>query len=412
MTEKLYSYKNISIKKTALFFMGIYLFVLNFPHVITIRETSFFLAIILAVIVHVKDGKWEWSPLKIQFLFWVGVALVSLSVSNDVWYSLSEIKKEILYSILSFWLFYVITRNKEDFIFLSYFVLFSATLIIMASIYHYYGLGHRFEDLNDMGILYGKATYTSVFMFITAILCITIALHRDNPIALRLYSFLLIPASMLLHYFARHRAGYLSVAFAVFLAILIMISRSSRLTGYKRGAAYATITIILLLPVMILIANKELSWNSQGALASFTNDSRWAMWDVSIEKIVANPLLGSGFGRKYFDVPALGDKNFYPHNFFLSYGVMMGIPGIIILAALFGKLYLLLQKNLNKYYPTEQFCYLVSIGGILILGGFIVTNLLDDSMVRHTGLFFWSIMGMILGSCRNMDPNNSYHTSK
>jgi len=177
MIERLSSHKNLTIEKAALLFMGIFLFVLNYPHAMTIRETSFFLAIILAALTLLRNGRWEWSPLKVQFLLWIGVAFASLAVSSDVWFSLSEIKKEIVYGILSFWLFYVMTKNRKDFVFLSCFVLVSATLAITISSYLYFMLGYNDRDLSDTALLFAKPAYFSFFMLSTLLLPSILAMY-------------------------------------------------------------------------------------------------------------------------------------------------------------------------------------------------------------------------------------------
>lgn len=381
--------------------MGIYLLVLNLPHLVTIRETSFFLAILLGAFTLYREGEWQLTPLKFIFLLWLVVAVVSLITGSEFAGGFRELKKEVLYFILTFWLFYTMTKNRRDFTILSCFILASTTLVIIVSLYYSYVLGYEMEEMSVRGVPFSNRAYYSFLMLSTGILCLVLCMLDDTKKALKTYAILLLPLCILAVYIARLRAGYLSIALVVctLIGMKIIVVRS-----YKVKAVLVLLILSILVFALIVFVDINLNWEvSADALKRYGAEERWIIWrHFIVESIMENPVLGAGFGNKYSVVSALNGKESYPHNLFLSYGVMMGLPGMIVLGMLFTKLFRMLQKGLLELYAGAYQTYLLRLAGILILLIFFVQNLTEDVMVRHTGLYFWAIMGMILGSCRSV----------
>lgn len=393
--------------------MGVYLFVLPLPQVISIREASFFLAIVIVVVSRLRGGGWEWPPLKTLLLLWVALPLVSLVASDDIWLSLSEIKKEILYPILAFWLFYTVARGKRDFAFLALFILASATLSIMASLYTYYYLGLGFGDLTVSGYLYGSSAYYGFFMLSTAAVGVAVAMSKDAGKVLRGFVLGLMPLCALGVYMAKLRAGYLAIAVAacVFLIYTNVVKKS-----LTRKIVVLACMLLIVLSIPQIIAKKSLnpatsSGNFSASLVALANEERFVIWKKSIEEIFERPILGKGFGNKEILVDARDRSIFYskiyPHNIFLSYGIMTGVGGAALLLVIFARLFLLLHHKTMRSIGVDRTYFGISLSGILLLVVFVVLNLMVDLMTRHTGQLFWALMGMTLGSCRIEGTKNA-----
>jgi O-antigen ligase len=350
-----------------------------------------------------RDGEWQLTPLKYTFLLWLGVAVVSLLGGNELAGAFREVKKEVLYFILTFWLFYTMTKNRKDFTILSCFILASTTLLIIVSLYCSYVLGYEMEEMSIRGIPFSNRAYFCFLMLSTGILCLVLCMLDDTHKALKIYCALLLPLCILAVYIARLRAGYLSIALVVctLIGLKIIVVHS-----YKVKAALVLLILAILLFALIVFVDINLNWEfSVDTLKRYTEEQRWVIWrHFIVNSIMENPILGAGFGNKHSVVEALNGRSSYPHNLFLSYGVMMGLPGMIVLGMLFTRLFRLLQKGLLGLYAVAYQTYLLRLAGILILLVFFVQNLTEDVMVRHTGLFFWAIMGMILGGCRSVKP--------
>jgi len=400
MIKGIYTHiRTITLEKITLFLMGIYIFVLYVPHVTTIQDASFFLALLFAGITAIRNNEWKKLPLKIPFLLLLGIALVSLLVSNNIYYSLGQIKKQILYGILTFWLFYTMTKNEKDFIFLCYFLFSIATLTIVMSFYYHYVLGipNTYEVGNYLKILHYDRAAFSFFMQAIGLLCLGIVRLKGISKSLRIYSLLLLPPSIFVLYFIQHRTTYLCVGTIIFLLI------GARLKKQRHLLLKATF-IVLMLSIMFLIfslaSEHLLMWTSpKEALQTYVSEPRLIAWSYFIKNhILKHPLLGTGFGNHDFFVPGLG--LWYPHNLFLDYAVMTGMPGMIIIVLLFSKLFSLFRKNLRESLNSNHLCHILNQTGMLIFVIFMILNMTHTVLINHVGLFFWAVSGMILGSCR------------
>lgn len=394
--------ENINFEKITLFFMGIYIFVLYVPHVTTIRDASLFIALLFATIITIRNNEWKELPLKIPFLLLLGIALVSLLVSSNIYYSLGQIKKQILYGILTFWLFYAMTKNEKDFIFLCYFLIPIATIIIVMSFYYHYVLKipNTYEVGNYLKILYYDRAAFSFFMQTIGLLCLGILRLRGISKVLRIYSLLLLPPSIFVLYFTQHRTTFVCVATVIFLLI------GAQLKKQYRPLIKATFLLLMLSIIFLIfsLASKHIfMWTSpKEALQAYVSEPRLIAWSYFIRNhILKQPLLGTGFGNHDFFVPGLG--LWYPHNLFLDYAVMTGIPGMIIIVLLFAKLFILFRKNLIELKNSNHSYYILSQTGLFILVVFMILNMTHTILITHVGLFFWAVMGLILGSCRDIN---------
>lgn len=393
-----------TVERLALSLLGVYLFVLPLPWVISIREGSLFLAIFLIAVSWFKERRWEWPPLKILLLIWIGLAVLSLAASDNVSMSLSEIKKDIIYPVMAFWLSYVLVRNRSDFVFMSFFILVSASLTILASIYMYYYIGLDSTQIPQTGYLYSQREYYSFFMLSAAAVGVAVAMSKETKTVLKGYAVALIPLCVLGVYFTRLRSGYLAIiaSFCMFLIYTNVVKK----TGIRR-TVILTVMLLVIFTVPLTIAHQG-EWifkvNPQNTKASFSilmKEGRLTLWKDSIKEILKKPVLGKGFGNKSLKTDAFpGHTSAFPHNIFLSYGTMTGVGGAILLLVIFGRLFLLLHSKTIGFLGVDRTCFGISLSGVLLLVVFVLVNLTSDVMTRHSGQLFWALMGMTLGSCR------------
>ncbi|MFQ5464796.1 MAG: O-antigen ligase family protein [Thermodesulfobacteriota bacterium] len=408
MFERVLSAERPVVERVALLSMGVYLFALNLPHVVTLREAAFFGAIALAAAAMARRGRIEGPPMKALLALWVGLALVSMAAAADPWHSLSEIKKEIIYPVLAFWLFYVMTRSRDDFALLAYFILAASAIVISLSLYYYFVLGVRFEQVVKAGFLYGKRPYFSFHMLATALVCLALAMRPRTARAPGALLLALVPVVLLGVYFARLRAGYVATLAAggLFLVYTNVVRR-----GLKRKLAVLACLLFIALPLPAIMARRNLDLTLDPnmikvSLDSLKKEERWAIWRNSVERIMERPLLGSGFGNKEIFIPGFRRERIYPHNLLLSYGVATGVAGMALVAVIFGRLYVLLHSRVMSFHGVERSCYGISLAGAMLLVVFVILNMTEDVMTRHSGQFFWALMGMTLGSCRGADPGD------
>lgn len=390
------------LEKVVLILMGVYLFVLNLPGVMTVREGAFFAALVLAGVAVARKGKLSRPPMLVPFALWLGLALLSVTASVEPAAALSEIKKDIVYPILAFWLFHYMVRGVRDARFVSLFVLACAAGVLAVSFYLYYFEGVTIHDLKRTSYLYGQRFHFSFFLIATATLALSHVLDRTAPVWLRAFSALLIPFCALGVHFAKLRAGYLAIA-ASALIFLAWIAR--RTTSPKARVAAAVVALLVVMAVPVLLKYKYLERVDlgtglvRGAVETVMEEERWLFWERAVEETSERPVLGRGFGDKEMLIPEIG-RRYYPHNIFLSYGVMLGAAGPVALLVVFGGfLFRLLSGAGAERGPPSR----VTPCGVMLLAVFVLMNLTDDLFTRHSGQFFFALMGLFSGMARGGD---------
>lgn len=392
----------------ALVCMGVYLFVLNLPGVVTIREASLFTAVVLAAVSAARRRRWSRPPMAAWLGAWLAVAVISVAAAGDPGHAVSEIKKDIVYPVLAFWLFYVMVRDEGDYYILSLFILAGASLLAVSSLYAYFVTGLRFEELTGPGILYGNRENFSFFMLAAALVCMALAMTRGVWWPVRAYATVLAPLCVIGVYFARLRAGYLAVCLAVCL-VLVYTNVAGRSLGRK--AVVLLCLLVVAVPLPAIMAKRDLDFTLDPDMIKVSIDrlgkeERWTIWKESVDRISERPLLGRGFGEKELFIPGFRVERVYPHNLFLSYGMMTGVAGAGVVLIIFGRLFLILNGRVPGFRPGPRSCYNITLAGLAILLVFAVLNMTEDIMTRHSAQLFWALMGMTLGACRALPPED------
>lgn len=123
-------------------------------------------------------------------------------------------------------------------------------------------------------------------------------------------------------------------------------------------------------------------------------------------------MLGAGFGREamkraYPDlVPQAGPEAllWHPHNVFLTYGIAMGWPGMLVLLGLFLSLCREYWRHLHR---PQAFSRLAAIAGIMLVIGVVTRNMTNDFFLRDGALMFWALNGALLGFLSRRDVDEA-----
>jgi O-antigen ligase len=129
-----------------------------------------------------------------------------------------------------------------------------------------------------------------------------------------------------------------------------------------------------------------------------SEDPRLAIWKQAFQDISEKPFSGAGFGREVYKqrYKALmpGKSLYHAHNIFLSYGEQMGLQGIALLVILF---LALLWEFVRLWKVGDPLTRNVGIAGAALVVGVIVKSTTDTHFGREVTLYFWAIVGMLLG---------------
>jgi O-antigen ligase len=127
------------------------------------------------------------------------------------------------------------------------------------------------------------------------------------------------------------------------------------------------------------------------------SDPRPALWEVTVEKIKAQPWLGYGFGRGILRrvLPAeLHDPLLtHPHNTIVSQWVQLGAVGLALFAGVGATLAWRYARFVRS---RDDILALVGMIGLALLVGFMVKNLTDDFFYRSNAKLFWAMTAALL----------------
>jgi O-antigen ligase len=364
-------------------------FVLPFPHTTSVRLTCLLLVFLLAMLSWRRLGATASVPGRWPIALWALLALASVAYSFDPAYSLSEVKNEVGYTLMAYVAFFAFCRNEQQ---LSWLVgaLATATLLIAS-----WGLAGTLQTglwREEAG--HGGAGGVSAFLCVSMPLLMVAATAVERRH--RRWLVLVLIMGLLAGFATRQRILWpvWLLQFGIAAAVLVRF----RLVGWTRkGMIIAAITAVAIAVVGLVGTQK---WRAEtGQIRAV--DSRQAAWPAVVDRVLAQPLKGVGFGRQamrkgYPELFSEEDVLFWhAHNMFLNAAISMGIPGALALLALFawfGYLYLRLAST------NDPLLQRLGLAGLLLLIGVVGRNLTNDFFVRDGALLFWALNGALLGA--------------
>jgi O-antigen ligase len=403
----------MSMDRVLLFATGLFLLALPAPHTTTIRLSALAVAVIVTAVLVAKRGV-SAPPLMGPFVAWTAVALISLLYAVDPLYSVGEIKAEIVYGFLAYFVFYTQADTPRHWTTWLWVLFASLLLLSLANIAHWFTTG---EVLSPWYFYNGVGAYTTYWITIfplVLLLFFRIPARGIKRVMLRAAPFLFIVPAVL----TRNRAIWFAFAAscAVLFALIIhKVQPSRRMNRVLLSMAIVGIAIVLFYGMLQYRLAGQ--WNSINAEAvieqTLGRDPRPEMWQFLVGDIAAHPWRGAGFGLLSFDYvyPQLAAKNptlFHAHNVFLDAAVQMGIPGVLAMIYLFGAI---LREYWRLYRSNGPLVQWIGAAGIAIVIGVLLRNMTDDFFRRDLALLFWAVVGMTLGYGKHIAGETAQRTS-
>ncbi|MDX9988564.1 O-antigen ligase family protein [Thiothrix unzii] len=337
----------------------------------------------------------EWKPVKIRYWFvapiWILLPFVLLPFSNNIDFSLKEIKREMVYGVMAFSGFFIVTYNEEV---LKRWLLFLAVgclLSVFWALSNYVFYSRDLESLYDWRWHYGyagMATYMTILLplFIPA----WFLFERY-----RFVVFIVFLSALWMAIFSSQRAMiFVLVSYFVIFGFL-----SPKLNvvadGKKRVYVFLAMPLFVL-GVFFYFMYERLSilWTSPDFLNSDVRVFQLPM--LAVDLIMQNPLVGHGFGRTLMRSHFAQVGFEHPHNILLSYGVELGVFGILIVIALFWSLFSnyngLLRLSVGNKVEKS-----IAVAGMMIVVGIFVREQFNYTLNRDLAILFWAVNGMLLG---------------
>ncbi len=377
---------------------GLFLFVLPMPHSVSVRLTTLFIAAVVSIVI-VRTRPLPPLPLKIPFIIWLALALLSLVWAVNPAYSAGEIKNEIIYTLLAFFVFFSQTRNEMDFQWWMRWLTAGAVITSLTAVFSWY----RGDNINPALYVYGGVgSYTTfvvtVFPFVILLLLRT-PLRRFPQNLL----WLLLPLLLVAAYLTYNRMFWVALGGSalVLFALLALHSQNVRL---KKAFAISIVTLLVVSAIAFyeVLARRTGPTDLPVLEQTATKDTRPLLWRFSIEKIGQHPWTGQGFGLRSFNYAYPQMTEIHPyywhaHNIFLDYAIQMGIAGVLA----FGLLVFAVCREFWLLYrgPDASLMWL-GAAGLAMVTGVLLKNMTDLFFYRENSLLFWSLVGMVLGCAR------------
>ena len=373
---------------------AIYLLVLPIPHTTALRNIAFGISVLLLL------ATWRsWPvpsiPLKAPFVAWFALAVVSLIGAVNLRYSIGEIRSEIVYSVLTFLIFFRATRSARE-LNLWFLTLAASALLVgtLASAHFLRGL-HPYHVGSYGGALHYAAYLNTVFPMLAAIAIFLGKWQRAGLVLLM--AFLILTA-----YGSTSRAVWIGFVAELILFGGLYLRHMGVSPRMRKVALIAGMGGVVLLSAALVYVTKE-KWNFSGGPIEIVTqaikaDRRPQLWVDSLDYIKERPVTGAGFGRMVLGeelVRQQQDPNHsHAHNIFLNYALQLGLLGPIVLVLLFYSVVSELRKMMRS---SNRDLRILGIAGISIVGGIFVQCMIEDVFVQHMAMQFWALMGISFG---------------
>jgi len=384
----------------------VFLVVLPLNHTNAMRLTALFTLGLVAA-VHTLRQPMPTLPVKIPLALWGGLALLSAVWSANPQFSLAEFKTEVVYGMIAFGGFFVLTRDRSTLHAFLAALLLGVLATLLVSVVQIWQLGTWIGYEWDWQ--HGFVSYSTYLATIFPLLLYGL-IHQWNQKWMRPTIALALPLFLFVGYATLNRMLWLTLAISG-LAVLGLSwrkphsRRQGRIMAISAAAGLGIIGLIFVTVTTQRVVD-PLQPHIQPTTAlshfgeTFAHSERFQIWQYWVGHIQEKPWTGVGFGR---DLPHMvyekpkewfGLMFAHAHNLFLNYALQLGIPGVLALTFLFaalGRQFWLIARS-----PDNNLA-LVGAAGIGVLAAVVSKNMTDDLFWRTDALLFWALMGMLLG---------------
>lgn len=330
-------------------------------------------------------------PCKPALAVWIIVGLLSLPGAVDPSYTAGELKNELGYTMMAFFAFFTVARERDAAVVLLRALSGGLALMIAWASTTWAMNGFVWMESARHGGVGIVATYSVAV--VPALIWLTLEDPAENW---RRAGRWLVGGALFLAAITAQRAIWPALLAELVVAALLL-SRAGLLNLTKGNVIKYALALSAIAVIGLMLGMTQ---RDAGQLA---DDTRLKFWPDVVAKIIDHPWQGAGFGihamRKAYPemIPAYNTQLWHGHNMFLNYGLSMGLPGIaalIGLLAAWGRFFWQAYRNT----PATR---IVGIAGLTLLVGIITRNQFNDFFVRDMSLLFWSLTGLFAGLVGN-----------
>ena len=376
---------------TSAFFMASALF----SNTVALRLFLLLLCCGLAIVAVVKERSSirVLPPLWLAFGLWAAWAWLSLAWSVEPERSLKELRNEIVYAGLVFWMCYVAAHARESPRVLLP-VLGAAVLLLCAFALYQFPLGLVRNGERWHG---GSGNLSTVVL--TLLPCALMAAwygHRNQRRQLRNWglgvSILLIAAA----YTTLNRTIWFGIAIQIVLMASLLTFRDGRVMGLRAKVIGAAAAVLVLSGAGVISAHIHYEREQGVGKMAVAEDPRLKLWPEVLDHIKERPLTGYGFGRGVLRQPLRAELKdpllWHAHNLFLETVVQLGVPGLLLLLFLLGAT---VRHGWRLARSPNALGAACGIAVLAVVAGMLTRNMTDTLWIRHNALVYWAVLGVL-----------------
>lgn len=387
---------------------------LPIAHTIAIRYLAFVVLIVLTVTVLFEERKVPVVPFASYWLAYFLVALVSVFFAADPEMSLSELRVEVIYCIVIFVI--GITWGGRYQHFERFVVLLTAiNLILTTAAFSVVSQNMLFTEIlkvHPVAFAGMDGNLLLVMVPLNSWLACRFWNSGRKMLSIMLAGLIVLDVWALMATQNRQNLVSLGAGITAASILLLWIRFSWRRAALFIGVLSVVMTLLVAqlvrrggeqiqAPAVASSVAASLERAENVTRVAATTDVRWGLWKFSLEKIAEHPWIGGGFGRGVFDrlYPEYLPENaqlWHAHNMILNKGIQMGIPGMMAFVAL----WIALATEVLRHTRTQAVSRYLATAGFAALVAIFTKNMTDDFFVRNVALWFWLIMGLLIGFLR------------
>lgn len=327
------------------------------------------------------------------FVAWAAWCVASLAWSVDPVLTFSELRAELLYAVAVLFIVRHAMRGGAERILLPAAGVACVALGVLSVFWALTGAASRFAA--------GAGYVSSTVLVLFPVGCVAVmAPGLGAPV--RRIGVAMVVGLLAAGLTTFNRTLGPALALEVVLVAILLSGRAMLL----RRLTWVLVAAVLFAVLQAGVAHMARFTGEGVAASSELDDPRPAIWSHVAGRIAEAPLTGRGYGRDIlaknlrdtFNNPLVS----HAHNVFLDAGVQLGIPGVVLLAALFGAVAF---AGLTYARSEDGIARACGAALVALVAGTVTRNLTDDLWVRQNALLFWLAAAALCGlAARRLRP--------
>ena len=358
---------------------------------IAVSSIAFGLSLLFVAYWSLTERQWLFFRTPFDYFLLAYVCIEFLTTATAVFPAQAALntKRLLLISILYLVLLSFDSRKK---VLNGLLIIFGAVAVISIIEIIYYYVAHE-------GRLYVFQHYmtTGGLKMIVCLLIVPFVLHKKTPFAVKRWMSLFFVPSFLALILTNTRSSWVG-----FLGGFIVISI------LKNKYLFFALVSFLVLFFLFAPASQVHRAKSIIDLSDPTNHSRLVMWSTGLKIFADHPLLGIGDSDVHevyvqYKSPDDEEPGGHLHNNFVMLLVTLGLVGLSVVVALFGKI-LFVEYRIFRNSTADWLAGSVTLGAFAVFIGFLLSGLFEWNFGSHQIMVFvWFTVGLALASKRLLD---------